>query len=615
MKAKKIIIPVSIAAGVAVIGIAVAALGNSAASVSYADTVRICQKELENKISVSGTVESAESKKVYSKLSYPVETVNVSVGDTVKKGDVLCTIDTEELQQQILQQQANVDSSGVSSDYNLSEAERRYSDALADYESGDTAVIVNAKKVIEQAEKALDDAKRQERLSSELTQPNGVENASSQLESTRLNYESCLKAYNDAEDALKPEKYPADVKNLYNKLEEYNEYLKIVKYGLYNVELEEAKNDFLEAQKAYYSLKDNVSEYASAEELEKTAEAYTAAKTEYETMKKKYDKDNLEDQIKAYQTQFDSATESLERARDSAKTALDSAKLAYDKAVSDYDTVGKQNDSTEEGYGIAVKNAQDALDTANRDYELAVQQVESELATLKKQAEQQRTISGLNDPQVIILQNLRDKLEYAVVTAPCDGIVTAVNAEEGALATGPLFVIEDLENLVITASVGEYDIPYIDKGMEAVIRCDALDGSEYGGKITDVAPTSSVTAAGAAASYKVEASIENSGKLLAGMSAKLSIISERRSGALTVTYDALAADENGNDVIYIAEKDEGGVYHARMIPVTIGLETDYEIEVISSELKDGMYALTNTALLSDGAVVNINVTEESEAQE
>lgn len=644
MKAGKIILPVSIIAGIAVIGAAVAALSNSAANVSYADTIQIQQKELENKISVSGTVASAEKTNVYARLNYPVEKINVSVGDAVKKGDVLCTINTEDLQQQILQQQAAVESSGISSDYTLSEAEQRYADALADYQNGDNTALVNAKKVIEQAEKALDDAKRQEKLGTEMTLPTNIENAdtqiknaSSQVESAELAYESAkssyensVKEYDDAEKALKPENYPASTKAVYDKLEEYKGYLNTVENDKFNNELEHAKNVFEKAQKEYYDIMESGGkDLYSSDYIEKITDNYTKAKAEYEAAVKKFDKDNLKQQIKEYETQLNSAVESLERARDSAKIAVDSAKTAmdnaklnldnaksaYDRAVSDYDSAGKQNDNTAESYSIAVKNAQDALDTAKRDYELAVQQVEAELSSLKKQAEQQRTISGLNDPQVIILQNYKDKLEYAVITAPCDGIITAVNAEEGAIATGPLFVIEDLENLVITASVGEYDIPYIDEGMEAVIRCDALDGSEYSGKITDVAPTSSVTAAGNAASYKIEASIEGgNGKLFTGMSAKLNIISERKAGALTVTYDALATDDDGNDVIYIAEKDESGVYHARMIPVTVGLETDYEIEVISSELKDGMYALTNTALLSDGAIVNINETE-NEVQE
>lgn len=641
MKASKIIVPVSIAAGIAVIGGTVFALSNSASSVSYADTVQITQKDLENKISVSGTVESAEKKNVYAKLNYPVEKINVSVGDAVKKGDVLCTISTEDLQQQILQQQAAVESSGISSDYTLSDAEQRYADALDEYQNGDNTALVNAQKAVEQAEKALEDAKRQEQVGKDTSLPANLQNADTQIknaeqqvESAKQNYENALKAYNDSEDALKPENYPGDLKDLCDKIEECEEDIKIVKANLTNVELSSAESNFKNAEEKYYEmLKKNeeaavtgYSEY-SQKQVQDITEEYQTTKRIYEEKVEKFKLENLEDQLKAYQNQLENSVDALEKARDNAKLSLetaqlnvDSAQLAYDNAVKNYENTDKSNSNTSENYGIAVKNAQDAVDTAKRDYELAVQQVESELSSLKKQAEQQRTISGLNDPQVIILQNYRDKLEYAVVTAPCDGIITAVNAEEGAVPTGALFTIEDLDSLVISASVGEYDIPYVSEGMEAVIRCDALGEDEFGGRITDVAPTataaSTAASASAGVSYRIEASIEGgSGKLLTGMSAKLNIISERRSGALTVTYDALTADENGNDVVYIAEKDDTGVYHARMIPVTIGLETDYEIEVISDELKDGMYVLTNTALLTDGAVVNINESGLSEAQE
>ncbi|MCH5349309.1 MAG: efflux RND transporter periplasmic adaptor subunit [Oscillospiraceae bacterium] len=622
MKARKVIIPVSIIAGIAAIGVAVVALGNAAAGVTYADTIRIQQKELENTISVSGTISSTSKKNVYSRLSYPVETINVSVGDAVKKGDVLCTISTEDLQQQILQQQAAVDSSGVNSNYQLSEAERKYNEALEEYESGNNTSIINAQKMIDQAERSLEDAKRQERLSSELSQPVNTGNAdaqikraSSQLDSAKLSYDNALKAYNDAESVLKPENYPINVKSVKEKLDEYNGYYDIVRFGKYNAELETAKGKYKEAQDKYYAAVANRELYSS-ESYEDIYNDYLSAQSEYEAVKRKYDEDTLKAQIKEYQNNFDSLIESLEKARDSAKTALDSAQIAldsaqltYDQAVTDYDNTSKQNDNTVESNSIVVKNAETALENAKRDYDLTVQQVESQLASLKKAAEQQRTVSGLNDPQVIILENYKNRMEYAVITAPCDGIITAVNAEEGAAAAGVLFIIEDLENLKITASVGEYDIPYISEGMEAVIRCDALDREEFGGKVTDVAPTASMSSSGAA-SYKVEASIDNgSDKLLSGMSAKLNIISERKSGALTVTYDALAVDENGNDIVYVAEKGEDGTYRAKVISVTIGLETDYEIEIISGELKEGMLALTNTATLSDGAVVMIDESE------
>lgn len=614
MKARKIIIPVSIIAGIAAIGAAVAALSSSASSVSYAETSEIQLKTLENTISVGGTVQSAESRKVYSKLIYPVEAVSVSVGDSVKKGDVLCTINTDDLQQQILQQQASVESSGINSDYNLSEAEERYTEALEKYQNGENSVIVSAQKGIDQAEKALEDAKRQEKLGVNSSLPVNIQSAEANVESAKTNYDNAVKAYNKAVSELEPENYPANVRTTAESIDEYKEYLSIVENKMYNRELEAAYAKYNAAKGDYTTAKEDVSNGTATGNLEELQEAYAAAKQEYETLKNKYDEDNLKKQIETAENQLESLIEGLEVARDSAEISMENAKMAYDKAVTDLENIKNQSSDTEESYGIAVKNAEDALETAKKDYENAVKQVESELSSLKKQAEQQRTISGLNDPQVIILQNLKDKLEYAVITAPCDGIITSVRAEEGLIAEGPLFVIEDLDDLRISSYVGEYDITYVNEGMNAAIRCDALDGAEYSGKVITVAPTSDASASNTGVNYKIETEVDGEdGKLRVGMSAKVDIVSERKENVLTITYDSLTADENGNDAVYIAEKGDDGIWRARLIPVQIGLETDYEIEVISSELKEGMLVLTDTALLSDGAVVMIN--EEPAADE
>lgn len=614
MKARKIIIPVSIIAGIAAIGAAVAALSSSASSVSYAETSEIQLKTLENTISVGGTVQSAESRKVYSKLIYPVETVSVSVGDSVKKGDVLCTINTDDLQQQILQQQASVESSGINSDYNLSEAEERYTEALEKYQNGENSVIVSAQKGIDQAEKALEDAKRQEKLGVNSSLPVNIQSAEANVESAKTNYDNAVKAYNKAVSELEPENYPANVRTTAESIDEYKEYLSIVENKMYNRELEAAYAKYNAAKGDYTTAKEEVSNGTATGNLEELQEAYAAAKQEYETIKNKYDEENLKKQIETAENQLESLIEGLEAARDSAEISMKNAKMAYDKAVTDLENIKNQSSNTEESYGIAVKNAEDALETAKKDYENAVKQVESELSSLKKQAEQQRTISGLNDPQVIILQNLKDKLEYAVITAPCDGIITSVRAEEGLVAEGPLFVIEDLDDLRISSYVGEYDITYVNEGMNAAIRCDALDGAEYSGKVITVSPTSDASASNTGVNYKIETEVDGEdGKLRVGMSAKVDIVSERKENVLTITYDSLTADENGNDAVYIAEKGDDGIWRARLIPVQIGLETDYEIEVISSELKEGMLVLTDTALLSDGAVVMIN--EESVAAE
>lgn len=612
MKARKIIIPVSIIAGIAAVGAAIAALSSSASSVSYAETAEIQLKTLENTISVGGTVESSESRKVYSKLVYPVEKINVSVGDSVKKGDVLCTINTEELQQQILQQQASVESSGISSDYNLSEAEERYTEALEKYQNGENSTLINAQKAIDQAEKSLEDAKRQERLGINSSLPTNIRSAEANLQSAKTNYDNAVKAYDKAVKELEPENYPANVRAAADSLDEYKESLRIVENHLYNAELESAFVKYNTAKGNYTTARENASDGTTSQaSLEALQETYAAAKQEYETLQSKYDKDNLKKQIETAENQLESLIEGLEAARDSAEISVENAKLAYDKAAADLDNIKDQNSNTEESYGIAVKNAEDALATAKSDYENAVKQVESELSSLKKQAEQQRTISGLNDPQVIILQNLKDKLEYAVITAPCDGVVTSVRAEEGLIAEGPLFVIEDLDNLKISSMVGEYDISGVSEGMNATVRCDALNGAEYGGKVITVSPTSDASAASTGVNYKIETEVDGEdGKLRVGMSAKVDIVSERKENVLTITYDSLTTDENGNDAVYIAEKGDDGVWRAKLVPVEIGLETDYEIEVISSELKAGMLVLTDTTLLSDGMIVTVNETPE-----
>ncbi|MBQ5319234.1 MAG: efflux RND transporter periplasmic adaptor subunit [Oscillospiraceae bacterium] len=612
MKAKKIIIPVSIIAGIAAIGVAIAALGSSASNVAYADTIRIQQKTIENKISVSGIVESAEVKKVYSKLSYPVEKVNVSVGDTVKKGDVLCTISTDDLQQQILQQQYTVESSGLNEEYSLSSAEEKYNDALEAYENGENPSVMSAEKTVEQAEKALENAKKNEEKGIDVTLPDSMDNASKQVENAKKAYENSVEEYNEAKSKL--ENYPLAVKQLQDTLNELEERYKLVCSTDDIIELKNAKARYENAR----NKKEHLEMYGvvySIKEAEDITTEYTAAKAALSEIEAKYDKENIKEQLDAARIKYEDAIDGLEQACEAAEKAMETAEDAYENAVKAYEKTELTNEDTKTDYSDAVKDAEKALEEAQKKYELAVEQAEAELAALKKAAEQQRTLSGLNDPQLTMLENLKGKLEYAVVVAPCDGVVTAVNAEEGVMANGVIFIIEDLSNLQISASVGEYDIPYVGEGMQAIVKCDAVSGVEYGGKVTNVAPTGVPGNSGT--SYAIGADVDGEdGKILVGMSAKLSIISDKRENALTITYDALTTDENGNDAIYIAEKDESGVYHAKLVTVEIGLETDYEIEIISSEISAGMYVLTNTTMLSDGDVVVINDSEtESEVSE
>ena len=122
---------------------------------TMAEVTELQKKNIENTISVSGIVESRTFEKVSANLQYNVETVNVEVGDKVKKGDILATLNSDDLQNQIIQQQASIDSSNINTEYSLTTAEKNYNEALRQINDGTYPEIRNAKMNLDSAEDAL----------------------------------------------------------------------------------------------------------------------------------------------------------------------------------------------------------------------------------------------------------------------------------------------------------------------------------------------------------------------------------------------------------------------------------------------------------------------------
>ena len=61
------------------------------------ETVDVANGTIENILSVSGTVESADSKSYFADVTAPVDQLNVKIGDKVTSGDVLYTYDAAQL--------------------------------------------------------------------------------------------------------------------------------------------------------------------------------------------------------------------------------------------------------------------------------------------------------------------------------------------------------------------------------------------------------------------------------------------------------------------------------------------------------------------------------------
>ena len=75
---------------------------------NYDRTVLIEKGEISNSINVNGKIESAEVSMVSTSLTEKVKSVNVKVGDYVKAGDVICTLDDGDITKEIEKKKAEI---------------------------------------------------------------------------------------------------------------------------------------------------------------------------------------------------------------------------------------------------------------------------------------------------------------------------------------------------------------------------------------------------------------------------------------------------------------------------------------------------------------------------
>ena len=108
-------------------------------TVSFVRTTTLQKTSLENSVSTTGTVESANVSTVTTDLKYTVKSVNVQVGDTVQAGDVICTLDTEDLEKQIERAKESLTDQTEQTQEAYDKALKSYNEAKKDCDDAVTA--------------------------------------------------------------------------------------------------------------------------------------------------------------------------------------------------------------------------------------------------------------------------------------------------------------------------------------------------------------------------------------------------------------------------------------------------------------------------------------------
>lgn len=126
--------------------------GNTKANISY---IPLQKTSLQDSISVTGTIRSNGSSDVYSSLNQPVEKVSVSVGDTVKEGDILAVLDTSSLSDDIRQQESAAKAADSSASLSFDKTRSDYQAALDAYNNETAPELAAAKDSLSTAQSAL----------------------------------------------------------------------------------------------------------------------------------------------------------------------------------------------------------------------------------------------------------------------------------------------------------------------------------------------------------------------------------------------------------------------------------------------------------------------------
>lgn len=527
-------------------------------SYQFVRTTTLQKSSLTDSVSVNGTVKSGSEASVTvadSAKNYKVSEVRVTVGDKVKKGDVIAVLDTQDLQEQITSaRQSYADS--------VQSAQTSYDRAVQDL---NTSTVQHENNLIDLQDK--------------------ISKADKDLESAKSDLEDAEDNEDDAEDAYD------DAKAKYDKIKAAYDSA-AASISTYTEAKEKAADALSEAQKALNDLiasgaDENSNEYKNAlAEIDEKNE--NGAKAKYDQAVK--DLENAQNNCSVTElglygfNSIASALSDAENSKEQTKTAYENAQKAADSAQKAVDNARQQ-----------VQSAHNSYDQ-EKNYSSLTNKVQNVEDSATKLEQTSRTPDSLKD--------LQGTLDECTLKATMDGTITGLNATVGSVCSGTVATIQNTSALVVEVTIPASSVSKLSTGMACRITSDATGNHEIKGTLTQIDPVANDQGTFGA---KVTVSGEDTG-LLIGISAKVEIVISEKQGVFSVPRDAVGTAEDGSSYVLRKTGGEGVDSTFEEVTVTTGEGNDYYIEISGEELSEGD-VIRSSADLTQG----IETAGESEA--
>ena len=241
--------------------------------------------------------------------------------------------------------------------------------------------------------------------------------------------------------------------------------------------------------------------------------------------------------------------------------ALQQATLDYQKAQALFNSRFSPSDST-------VKQAQAALEQARANLARLTTPNPNDVKSTQASVDQARAARDLS----------KTRLDYALIKAPFDGVVTRVDADLGSTipAGRVIIAIADISEYRIKLNIDETDIAKIKEGQDVHIGLDAYPDANLTAKVAEVASTA--TTVQGVVNYIVTVTLKNTQQapLKLGMTADANIVIANRPNVLMLSNRAIRA--SGKQFFVTIQK---GANETQEIEVKTGLANDVETEIVS----------------------------------
>lgn len=573
------------------------------------------EKDIQNTIGGTGTVESGQKHYVYPTTSgYSVMEIPVEVGDTVQAGDVLCILDDSALASQRESSELSLDQNVRAADQQVKTVRDSYEAAVAAVKDGTNSTLISAQ---------------------------------SQVTNAYYSYLSAVDQYNQYQDSLN--RASAALSTAKQSLEAANEKVTAIQQAIAQKQQQSPGGDTSTTPGGDTSTTPggntsttpgmdvnnpgtdvnnpgtdvttpggNTSTTpgtdtsgASGADTSTTPGADTSAASGAEAQSTQAAMAGGSAPAASAQSnsggyrdmtleQLQAALPAAQAEQAAAQTAVNEAQAAYNSASGQGYSLSLAVDSAYNGYVTALKS----LDAAIASVETQLQSSENQLDSAKLSAQSAR------ETRELTLEQMDESMEDLVITAPAAGTVTAVYATVGGPSTGLLFVIEDVEDLVVKTTIRSYDVGQVQEGMDVTIKSDATGDASFAGTVSFIAPASQKTATGetntANEVFDAEVKVlsQDTG-LRIGMSVRLNYVLEAETGVLAVPYDAVYTNASGQSCVMAARDQGNGKYLLEEIPVTTGVESDVEVAISGPGIQAGLQVLNDPAGRQAGEVVTL----------